>query len=212
MKKCMIVLCVALFFVLSLFATVYADSARDTVTALKKLQARCQSGVSYREYVNALGDAKFPVNLFIGSAEAQKFPDLTASINKAMKHYEYASTLWNTKMSSKFGDLIKVDSPKGGEIKILYPVAQPSKVNKDEHYYVDSLLPVIWNAATKELDETTKLYAAIEEKSLSEIDTLKKENRDLRAEVDQLKNEEVDKLRKEMDPLRKHKKVTMIGR
>lgn len=205
MKKCMIVLFVALFFVLSLFANVYADSAKGAVMALKKLQAKCQSGVSYREYVNALGEAKFPVNLFIESSEAPKFPELTASINKAMKHYEYASTLWNTKMSSKFGDLIKVDSEKGREIKELYPKAQPSKVNKDEHYYVDSLLTVIWNEATEELDETTKLYAAIGEKSLSEIDTLKKENSDLRAEIDKLR-------KKEIDPLRKHTKMTRIGR
>jgi len=77
MKKFMITLLVTLFLVLSFFTNVNADSAKDGIIALKKLQAKCQTGISYRDYSNALGEAKFPVNMYTESEESKKYPDLT---------------------------------------------------------------------------------------------------------------------------------------
>ena len=71
MKKilCFIILLIPIF--------AYADNTKDAVMALKKMEARVQSGISYRDYGNALADAKFPVNLFMESIEVKKNPELT---------------------------------------------------------------------------------------------------------------------------------------
>jgi len=179
-------------FVISLMLSfpVYAQTAKEAVMGLKKLQARCQSGISYRDYSNAVADAKFPVNLFMESADAPKYPELTASIDKVMKHYEYAGGLWNHKLSSRFAALIKCGSELAVEINKLYPQAERnSALSKEDCYFVDSVFPVIWEAASKELENTTKLLAKMEEYSSSELGNLKKENIDLRAEIARLQKE-----------------------
>jgi len=68
--------------------TTFAQSAKEAVLALKKLEARCQAGLSRSEYYSALGDAKFPVNLYMESSDAKQYSELTESINKVMQFYE----------------------------------------------------------------------------------------------------------------------------
>ena len=117
--------------------TAFAQSAKEAVFGLKKLQARCQSGISYNDYSNALADAKFPVNLFMESKEAKKNPELTDSINRVMKHYEYAGGLWNIKISDRFAALIRCDSGLAVEIKKLYTQAErESALSKEECYFI----------------------------------------------------------------------------
>jgi len=174
-------------------APVYAQPTKDAVMGLKKLQARCQSGISYRDYSNAVADAKFPVNVFIESADAKKSPELTESINKAMGHYEYASKLWNLKMSGydidmKYG-FFKVDSDVGREISKLYAQAAQALTIKYDSYFIGDLLPMIWDSASQELGNTTKLLAKMEETSASELANLKKENNGLKTEIEKLKQE-----------------------
>ena len=88
--------------VIILFPTIaIADSAKEAVRALKKLEARCQTGISYKDYAPALGDAKFEVNLFIEGREATKKPELTRMISQTMKDYEMAQTVWAKKFSDQ---------------------------------------------------------------------------------------------------------------
>lgn len=178
---------------LMLSVPVYAQTAKEAVMGLKKLQARCQSGIAYRDYSNAVADAKFPVNLFMENADASKYPELTASIDKVMKHYEYAGGLWNHKLSSRFAALIKCDSKLAVEINKLYPQAERvSALSEEDCYFVDSVFPVIWAAASKELENTTKLLAKMDDYSSSELGNLKRENNELnelRAEITRLQKE-----------------------
>lgn len=176
--------------------TAFAQTAKEAIFGLKKLQARCQSGISYRDYGNAVGDAKFPVNLFAESAEAKTNPQLLESINKVMKHYEFAGILWNDKISNT--GLIYADSYLGKEIAQLYPQARLATNNS---YWVDSLLPIIWAEASKELENATKLYAKTEGDTSNDIDKLKKENEQLKA------NAEIEKLKAENANLKKQLEV-----
>lgn len=108
------------------------------------------------------------------SSDAPKYPELTASIDKVMKHYEYAGRLWNHKLSSRFAALIECGSELAVEINKLYPQAERDSVLSKEHcYFVDSVLPVIWAAASKELENTSKLLAKMEESSSSELGNIK---------------------------------------
>jgi len=52
--------------------TAFAQTAKEAVFGLKKLQARCEAGINYNDYSNAIADAKFPVTLYMESADAKK--------------------------------------------------------------------------------------------------------------------------------------------
>ena len=186
---------IVLFFILlvGLPTLTHAQSAKEALMALKKLQARTQAGISYKDYGNALGEAKFPLNQFFESKDAQKYPELSTSLRKAMTHYEYATLPWNHKMSSSSGFYIWVNSDIGKDIEQNYPNARKDAYAggavRSNSYLVDLLLPLIWAEASKELDIATKLYAKLEEESSDETATLKKEIAKLKEEVARLKIE-----------------------
>src|SRR6266481_1879701 len=71
-------------------APVLPQQAKDAVLALKKLEARIQSGVNYDDYIRALGDARFSVNLFTDSQEAKKYLELVKTVKDAMSDYQFA--------------------------------------------------------------------------------------------------------------------------
>jgi hypothetical protein len=182
--------------------TAFAQSAKDALMGLKKLEARCQSGISYQDYSNALADAKFPVNIYIQSNDAKKYPELTESINKSMQHYEFVNTLWHEKMSGKPGEalhdgLILQKGEFGIVIQRLYSQTRTTKFLWATYYVFDSALPAIWGEASKELENTTKLYAKVDENKSDDIDKLKKENEQLKADV------EVERLKRENENLKK---------
>jgi len=185
-----------IFFIsIMLSVSAYAETAKDAIMGLKKLQARCQSGISYRDYSNALGEAKFPVNLFMESAEAKKIPELTDSIKIVMGHYEYAGYIWHEKIAAISKSTpdpveywltlgwIPTLGPLGRELTKRYPGIKTF----GENYLVDSALETIWATAAQELENTTKLYAKTEGNSSSEVDKLKKEIARLQKENDALK-------------------------
>ncbi len=171
----------------------HAQSAKEAIMGLKKLEARCQSGISYRDYSNAVADAKFPVNLFLESSTSKNNKELSTSISKAMLHYEMAGAFWNNKFSIWEYSVSK-DSEE--EIIKIYPEADKDAQNNGarmnynghNHMVVDFLLPVVWREASKELDNATKLYAKIEGHSSGDKDKLKKENEELKAEVGEVES------------------------
>lgn len=80
----------------------YAQSAKEAVMALKRLEARVQAGISYRDYGPALGEAKFPVNMYIESLDAKKTTELSGLIEKTMFHYEQAAFVWKEKIKGPY--------------------------------------------------------------------------------------------------------------
>jgi len=137
-----------------------------------------------------------------------------------MKHYEYAGKIWIEKITflrssserysnasmyeRMFGEgYIEINSPRGSEITELYP----KTMKTGRHYTIDSLLQVIWGEASKELENTTKLYAKTEGDTSNDIDKLKKENEKLKtdAEIEKLKAEN-ESLKKQLELLKSKKK------
>jgi hypothetical protein len=141
---------------------VFAQSAKDAVRALKKLEARCQAGISYRDYGPALGDAKFEVNLFRDSREAAVSPELALRVEKAMIHYEDAATAWRQKFHSwnHFG-MLKADETVAKIMLENYPVMNkqrgeggamyPRKDGVADYLDIDDMVKVIWTEAGGEL-------------------------------------------------------------
>jgi len=175
---------------------VRAQSASDALVALQKLQTRCETGISYRDYSSALADAKFPVRQFIESENAASHPELVAVFSKAVEHYEFAGALWNAKFSAPrddrmlSGGFIYHKGPLGTNIKSAYPDAFMMK----NYFPVDAMLPFLWSKASGELAEAKKLLDDVEP---NEAETLRAENERLRAEV------ELEELRRENEALKK---------
>ena len=200
MKKAFIALIALSFTFMAVKA--FSQSAKEALLALKELQALRESGISYRDYMEAMADAKSPVNLFAESADAKKYPELMDSMNKVMAHYEYAGNLLNYKITSKDAQFIEVKSDLGRDITRSYPEAARDILGGRHYYSVDLVLSVIWAHASKELDNTAKLYAKTE--SDSAVGELKKENKklDTDAEIEGLKAEN-ERLRAENAELKK---------
>lgn len=77
----------------------FAGTTEDALDSLKKLQAKCQTGISFRDYSPALGDARFYVNKFIQSDESKNNYELTANISNAIDAYQFAQEVWNMKFT-----------------------------------------------------------------------------------------------------------------
>ena len=99
MKK-LVILLLATVMVLSLSNIGFAQSAKEAVRALQKLQARVESGISYRDYGSALGDAAFEVKLFLQTSEAKDKPELARPIALTLEHYKMAGSVWDFKVNS----------------------------------------------------------------------------------------------------------------
>lgn len=185
---------------LSISTVLFADTTKDAVMALKKLEARCQSGISYRDYSGALADAKFPVNVFLESKESRKNTNLTDSISTAIRHYEFAGKIWHIRISADRSSLehdeymlshagfININSTLGLEITEIYPQAK-HQAGSEDYYSIDLLLPLIWHEGSKELANTSKLYTGTEEDTANNIDELKKEIAKLKAENESFKKQ-----------------------
>jgi hypothetical protein len=111
--------------------TVFGQSAKEAIRALKKLEARVQVGISYRDYAPALGDAQFEVNLFLESPEAKSKSELSQSIKKAMELYLQANTIW------------------GEKVKLSLPYELQEKFDK--------AITTYWEHASEELKKATSL-------------------------------------------------------
>ena len=70
--------------------TAIPERAKNAVMALKKLQARCQSGTSLKDFAPALGEAKSEVTAFVNSNEAKDRERLKELVVKAMGNYQKA--------------------------------------------------------------------------------------------------------------------------
>lgn len=66
------------------------ESARKAVMALKRLQARCTTGISLKDYTPALENAKSEVTMFVNSKETKDSERLKELIVKAMDNYQKA--------------------------------------------------------------------------------------------------------------------------
>lgn len=73
--------------------------ALSAIKALKKLEARTEAGISYKDYPPALGEAKFEVNQYLENDKSDRNPDLKKTIAEAMDLYKFAYEVWEAKFS-----------------------------------------------------------------------------------------------------------------
>lgn len=173
-----------------------AQTADEAITALKMLETRCETGISYQDYSGALAEAKLPVRLFIERGGIAGQPQIAERMGIAVEHYEIAGRFWSAKFTAARDDrflssgLIWHKSDLGKIIKDEYPEAQ--MVNK--FYPLDFLLPLIWEKAADEVKKADEAITALEP---TEAERLRTENEQMRAEV------ELERLRRENEELKR---------
>lgn len=131
-----------------------AQSAKDAVRALQKLQARVEAGISYRDYAPALGDALFEVKLFLASPEAKTKPALASAVSKTMEHYLIARQIW------EFDTYRYSATPENKNlVKKIYPELS-DKVDRDAFtFVVKEAVQMSLKRAQDELEKATALLS-----------------------------------------------------
>lgn len=164
MKRTVIIfLCLLLFPSYSI-----AQSAKDAYRAMKKVEAQYQAGVIYKQYLQAIGEAKFELNLFSESPEAEKTPELLKCFQVALSCFEDAAEAWKSKTDWSMGrpHFVEIIDPNREEYWInKYPdgneEARKNKIGylmrikpedpKSTHIAIDFLIRHIWYKASLEL-------------------------------------------------------------
>ena len=94
------------------------DDAKSVVKALKKLQARTEIGINFRDYDSAVSEVYPEVKVFVESTESKDMPELRLVLKNSIDCYLKVRELWSLKIGS--------DSPaKQYDASILLITAQP---------------------------------------------------------------------------------------
>jgi hypothetical protein len=147
------------------------QNAQNAITALKKLQAKTEVGIRYNNYLSALKDTKYQVNLYLESYEYFEHSvinkEIPQHIIEAMKYYELAKVIWEYKfqpidelglkgeVEKTFKELgiIDFDSSLGELIRKNYHKAKLYGSN----YRVDIVCSELWHEAASETERAAKL-------------------------------------------------------
>lgn len=70
------------------------EKAKNAVVALRKLAARTEAGISYRDYSPVLGEALFSVKTFLSSDSAKINPEFTQAVLGSMKWFAATGEVW----------------------------------------------------------------------------------------------------------------------
>lgn len=69
--------------------------------ALKKLEAKTETGINYRDYGKEMGETWFAVKGYLESPSANKEPEIAQALAGAMRKYNLAAQLWTWSIESK---------------------------------------------------------------------------------------------------------------
>lgn len=72
----------------------------EAMKALKGLRSVAQGGITYRDYVPRVSDAKIVVDRYLQEPDASP---VKTSISEAMQFYVFAGAVWNAKITSQPG-------------------------------------------------------------------------------------------------------------
>jgi hypothetical protein len=156
-------------------SNITSEVSSQAVYALKKLEARTQSGISYRDYGPALGETKFAVNMYLESPDRDKNPQLAAYVDQTMTTYTAAGMIWDLKFHGLIGggtqDFIPVGGRLGGIVgsilqdypnldlsQIKHTIQNPVTGENIEDYYIEGMVTGLFGEASKRLGLATKLF------------------------------------------------------
>jgi len=154
--------------IMLLIGIAYGQSAQDAIKAVKKLDAKVESGMSYQKYREVLGDTNAEVKLFLESKNAKSDPGLTHSLKKIMENYQDAAELWQTianapqrvpyfkpdeQLSSTQWHINLVETSRRMFKKYpkAYDMLRVQRAGFDKEISLNEFLSIIWGEASKEV-------------------------------------------------------------
>lgn len=183
-------------------AITFGQSANDAILALKKLEARVETGISYKDYAPVLGETKYSVKLFLDSSEAKENPELAFHIKSAMQYFEIANFIWEYKYRNRRVEhFIPKDDDYGKLILEKFPDIEIHQFG----IYISDALSRYWNEASKEIQLGSNAHENLNSKTTTkdtELEKINKENASLRKENEKLKAEN-EKIKKDLQILKK---------
>lgn len=135
------------------------SAARRMLSALKRLETRVETGVSYRDYPSIVSDADFEVKQF-SSEFGPRLPDVGLNALKAMSDYQYVLAVWRMKFNqtSQSGRRPNEWVHEQSQIQAVlsaYPSAYSARLG-DGTLYIDRVLSIVWAEASNKIKDVER--------------------------------------------------------
>lgn len=126
-----------------------SQQEKEAVIALKKLEAKVQTGINQSDYVAALGETVFAVNM-LGDEKDSKNQELDDAIRSAMADYKLAGDVWKLRIETTLNPrdasgAIRLSDPEAQNIlnkipSINKPITGDLLAQKKKNTYVQALI------------------------------------------------------------------------
>lgn len=133
----------------------FLSAAQTCLSALRKLEAKVSTGISYRDYYTPLADLKYEIESFVRSSNNDYNKEFSNHIIKAWGHYQMAGEIWSIKFSGRY---VNDDMAITQELVNDYPQSSSytSSVGNIQIIKYNRMLSIIWGAAKDEIDSAEK--------------------------------------------------------
>jgi hypothetical protein len=205
------------------FSDVFGQSAKEAMTALKKLQMRCETGILYNDYLPALTEAKTPVMLYIESPASKMAPEFSEALGSALAHYELAGSIFEYMFHAGAGQhFVSTQNPTlFHKIRQAYPELHIYEQKDESGFSYAEAIQIMWTRAASQIEGASEKMPSAAIESTTKNDEEKNDpgqanviNNKLKQQVSALKNEnkrlrtENKKLRRELDKRKGRKQGT----
>jgi hypothetical protein len=166
---------VALIFFIGFTGAAFGQTAKEAIEAMQKLSSRCETGISYKDYSAAVGEANFNVKSYLENPESGKNPNLKESIQKTWGHFLMAKEAWDLRFArvgmAVIPELLtpgkgftgQSDKEVMSKLISIYPELSQKLIDGNSLALTD-VVQVAWSYAAKELNFASRLLALQPEK------------------------------------------------
>jgi hypothetical protein len=130
----------------------HAQSAKDAIKSLKKVEAVASTNIYGRDFLPVYSDAQAEVDMYLESPQSNKKPALKKAIEQTVLSYKWAASMWKLKMT-------KVPYIYSGDeyVKSLYRDFPAAKDSLKGTIQLDEAIAWLYRNASFELSKATKL-------------------------------------------------------
>jgi hypothetical protein len=208
---------VILLLTIGSFSDVFAQSAKEAITALKRLQMKCETGILYNDYIPALNEAKSPVMSYIESPASKNAPEFSEALGSALAHYELAGSVFEYMFHAGAGQhFVSTQNAKlFAKIRQAYPELHIYEQKDESGFSYAEAIQIMWTRAASQIETASEKIPSSTLESTAKKSEEKNDpgqansiNTKLKRQVNALKNENKKlralnkELRRELDKLK----------
>jgi hypothetical protein len=158
------------------------QSARNALNAVKKVEARTEVGINYKDYSTVVGEAWADVKIFTESPEGKKLPAFSFLLVSAMGKHKLALDVWHHSVRMVEAGL-RGDETLYSDVRQKYWGAAHRRIDMAESLITrDDVAPVLSRVAA--LEKTDAKYEAEMKSLFSQTDDVSTEARTKLLEAD----------------------------